>query len=309
MKKICLGCGKEFCSNYSQAKFCSKQCKKTPCLVCGKLIENPRRDRKTCSNRCKGVYQKQYYTGENNPNYGNTWSAEKKEKQSKIVKSKVDENYRLKAGSANRGKQFSKERIEKMHGHRNPESYGVSGKGHSYETKKKISLKSKEKFTSEYKKNFRNLMESRGNWVPLNKKTDYQIYFNECNWVANMFDIIDNGISMIQEHGVFNNKNNTKGVVRDHIIGRKYGYKFGVFPEIIRHPANCRIIKHSENVSKGQKGKGRPDADLTLEELFGKILSYDKEWKEQKICLFKIKEYNNGKRWERKEVKCVSESE
>lgn len=32
-------------------------------------------------------------------------------------------------------------------------------------------------------------------------------------------------------------------------------------------------------------------------------------WIEQDICLAKIKEYNDGERWKRKEVKCVSESE
>ena len=304
MKKICVGCDQEFETNYVQTKFCSKKCRQSPCIVCGKLIDKPR---KTCSYKCKGLHQKEHFVGENNPNYGKKWSEDKRELQSEIVKSKVNDEYRFKAGSANRGKKFSEERIERMHGHRLPESYGTYGKGHTNETKKIIGKKSKNKFTPEYKKNFRNKMEASGNWVPLNEKPDYEIYFDECNWIDKMFDVVDNGLEMVEEHGVFNSKKNTKGVVRDHVVGRKCGYEFGVFPEIIRHPTNCRVIKHGENVSKGQKGKGRPDADMTILELFDKIITFDGYWIEQDECLNKIEEYKNGNRWKRKEAKCVSE--
>lgn len=309
MKKMCYGCHKEFETNYPQTKFCSKECRQTPCVICETPIDNPRRDKKTCSYECKGLYQKRHFSGKNNPNFGKKWDKKKRKMQSDLIKSKIDDEYRLKVGSANRGKTFSKERIERMHGHRGPETYGVSGKGHSEETKQIIRKKSKEKFTDEYKQKHRNTMEASGHWIPLNEKTDYEIYFVECDWIHKMFDIIENGIEMIEEHGIFNNKSNTKGIVRDHIVGRKYGYKYGIFPEIMRHPANCRIIKHNENVSKGQRGKGRPDADISIEELFDRIINFDGYWFEQDKCLDKIEEYKNGNRWKRKGGKRVSESE
>jgi len=302
MKKTCLGCKGEFDTNYPQTKFCSKKCKQTPCIVCGVMIDNPRRERKTCSRKCKGLYQKEHFIGENNPNYGKRWSLDNRKKQSELVKSKVDDEYRFNAGSANRGKKFSEDRIEKMHGHRGTETYGVYGKGHDEGTKKLIGKKSKEKFTPQYKKNFRDKMENAGHWIPLSEKCDYEIYFNECNWIATMFDVVPNGIEMVEEYGVFNNRKNTKGVVRDHIVGRKYGYEYGIFPEIMRHPVNCRVIKHSDNVSKGQRGKGRPDTDMSLEDLFKKITEFDGYWVEQDKCLKKIMEYKNGKRWKRKGV-------
>lgn len=309
MKKTCIGCNQPFESNYPQSKFCSKQCKETPCTICGKMMNNPRRTRKFCSNRCKGLYQSQNMLGENNPNFGKKWDNKRRKSQSDLVKSKVNDEYRFKAGSANRGKKFSKDRIEKMHGHRTPDTYGVYGKGHTEKTKKIIGEKSRRKFTSDYKKEHRKRMELAGHWIPLEYKADYEIYFSECNWIDKMFDVVENGIETVEEYGVFNNKTNKNGVVRDHILGRKYGYAHGIFPEIMRHPANCQILHHGKNVSKGQRGKGRPDTDITIEELFDRIIEYDKFWIEQEVCLERIGEYNEGKRWRRKEVKCVSESE
>ena len=49
--------------------------------------------------------------------------------------------------------------------------------------------------------------------------------------------------------------------VRDHIFGRKNGFVLGVFPEIIRHPANCQIITHSDNIKKSLKNG---DSDIKL---------------------------------------------
>lgn len=306
MKKMCVGCGKSFETNYPQSKFCSKDCKLTSCVICGNSFENPRRNRKTCSHVCKGIYQSRYQRGENNPNYGKTWDTEQRKSQSKLVKSKVDEQYRLKAGSANRGKKFSQERIDGMHGHRDFHSYS---RPHSDESKMKIGKQSAKKFTDEYKRAFRHTMEVNGNWIPLHDKPDSEIYFKESDWIDNMFDIVEDGLTLLNEYGIFNSKSNTGGVVRDHIVGRKYGFEHRVFPEIIRHPANCNIILHRDNVSKGQKGKGRPDTDMSIENLFSEIRNFSGEWKEHEKVIELIGEYENGKRWKRKEAKCVSESE
>lgn len=260
---------------------------------------------KFCSLTCKGKHQSKNFTGNNNPNFNKKWNLEKKKLQSEIIKSKVNNDYRFKSGSANRGKKFSKERVERMHGHRIFESYS---RPHTEASKEKIGLKSKEKFTEEYKQKFRKKMEDAGQWITLDKKTDYEIYFKESDWIKPMFDCLYNeNKDLIESLGIFNAYNNTKGVVRDHAFSRKSGFELGVFPEILRHIENCQIITHSKNVKKNVSKNINSDS-ITLEELLDKIKNTKyTNWEEQELCLAKIEEYKNGKRWNRKEAKCVSE--
>lgn len=279
------------------------------CLECkSEYYVKPSRQKKSkyCCIKCKGTYQSKNHSGSNNPNFGNSWTTEQRKNQSKIVKSKVDDEYRLKCGSANRGKTFSKERIDRMHRHRTFDSYS---RPHTEESKKKIGQKSKEKFTDDYKKKYRQKMEELGKWVPLEEKSDYEIYFKESDWIKPMFSELYNEYkNLIESYGVFDAFKNTKGVVRDHAFSRKSGFDLGVFPEILRHIENCQIILHSNNVKKNVSKNINSDS-LTLEELLDKIENTNyTDWEEQEICLAKIKDYRNGKRWNRKEAKCVSES-
>lgn len=250
---------------------------------------------KFCSRRCKGDYQSVFFKGDNNPNFGKQWTEEMKVKQSSLVLSKIDDDYREKCGSANRGKKFTKERIDKMHGNRTSESYI---RKHNEEVRKKIGKKSKEKFTIEFKEKLRKTNEETGIWIPLELKSDWEIYKKESNWINQMFDFIDdsNQLRLLSELKVFHYIHNKDGVVRDHLYSRHEGFKNKVFPEILRHPANCKIISHKENVKKGIKSA------LTLEELFCKIKEYKKLWNEQDLVLSKIEDYKNGKRWDRKEA-------
>ena len=73
-----------------------------------------------------------------------------------------------------------------------------------------------------------------------------------------------------------------------------------VFPELLRHPCNCEIILHSDNIAK--KWRRYIDKDnISLNNLFEKIKCFKGNWKEQKICLKLIEEYTNGKRYKRKD--------
>jgi len=299
MKKVCIVCGAEFETNYKQKKFCSSTCKFSPCVICGV----PTKNKKTCSAECKGKYLSITQQGENNPNFGNTWSHSQKVAQSCLIKSKVNDNYRKRAGSANRGKTFSKERISAMHDHRSPDSYGVGVNGHSAETLATISKKSKAKFTDEYKQKFRLKMEELGYWIPTSSKSDYAIYFKDSNWIAPMFDIMQGQSNkLLIEHGVFNAFNNTKGVVRDHAFSRRSGFEANVFPEIMRHPENCNIILHADNVRKNTSATIHSDS-ITLNKLFHNIQhTMYTNWVEHEICLQLIKDYQHGKQWFRKEV-------
>jgi len=247
--------------------------------------------------------------GSKNGNYGNKWSDEQKrirgERTSKIMK---DPEIRYKCGSANRGKKFSKELIEKMHKHRPAESYSHT---YSEETRNLIGKLSKEKFTDEYNKRIRSLMEERGWWIPLEEKADFSIYYQKANWVEKMFNRCNKEEeSLLKEYGVFNPFTNNIGVVRDHMYSRRSGFKEKVFPKILRHPENCSLILNTENISKisriknnntqhrSSNGQFYQDTNsVSREELFNLIKNYRKEWKEQEECLELIKKYEEGKRW------------
>lgn len=265
------------------------------CKNCNKtFLSYPSTKRVFCSKECDVNFK----IGINNPNYNKKWTEDQKQKQSDLVKSKVDDEYRLNCSKANKGVKFSPERIAVMHNHRERESYIHIPTEY---TRKLIGLKSKEKFTIEYKIKNRQKREENGTWMPLDQKDDFEIYYKESNWCQKMFNIIEDKsqLELLKSYGVFDNKKNTKGIVRDHIFSRKSGFKHKVFPELLQHPMNCQILTHSENVKK--KVGRYDDADhQTLEELFDKIIKYDKPWIKQQKCLQLIKEYNNGKRWKRK---------
>lgn len=262
-----------------------------------------------CNKQCKNRYQigrtfwtektkKKYgeaHKGKNNPNYNNKWTDEQKLKQSLLVKNRMQDcNVRYAVGSANRGKKFDKCRIDKMHKNRLKESYS---RPHTEKSKLLIGVKSKEKFTKEYKKKQRKLREEKGYWIPLDKKTDYEIYSKESNWIERMFDrATDEEIILLENNGVFNCRTNTFGCVRDHKYSRKSGFSNGVFPELLRHPCNCRIILHKENVSTS-RNKNKIDDIISLDILFDLVYSYNGVWKEQDVCLVLINNYKKGKRW------------
>ena len=249
-----------------------------------------------CCRDHKYKHQPVTQLGSNNGNYGKKHTDEWKKLQGELIKKALsDPAVRWRIGTANRGKKFSEEKIKKMMENRIPENYSHP---HSDASKEIIGRKSQEKFTEEFKKAFRIVMEELGHWVKLSDKKDSEIYFAEANWKEKMFDkIVDKDqLFLLETLKVFNNKTNTKGVVRDHIFGRKDGFELGVFPEIIRHPCNCQILTHSDNVKK-RSNKNKDRSDIGISELFQRIKMYTGDWKEQEIVLLKIKEYENGERW------------
>ena len=72
---------------------------------------------------------------------------------------------------------------------------------------------------------------------------------------------------------------NVLGVSRDHIISVSYGFTNNIDPSIISHPANCRIILHSENKKKSTK------CDLTIDQLLERIAVWDTKYTERRIGL------------------------
>lgn len=83
-------------------------------------------------------------------------------------------------------------------------------------------------------------------------------------------------LKLIQKHGWYkaaNRGNNLGGVSRDHIISVKFGFENGINPEIISHPANCRIIRHIDNQIKNS------DSEMSVEELKVRIQIWDAKYR------------------------------
>ena len=81
------------------------------------------------------------------------------------------------------------------------------------------------------------------------------------------------GTDLLKEHGMYspsNKKNNLNGVSRDHLLSVSDGFKQGIEPVIMSHPANCEFMLHRKNQSKHTK------SSITLAELLEKITAFEK---------------------------------
>ena len=256
--------------------FCSRSCKHA--FNRGKTLEELHGIDK--SNELISKLKSQ--TGENNPNYGNIWNDAQRKNLSEYKVKQYQDNpdMRVKAGDSNRGVKFSKERIEKMHSNRTRESYI---RIHSKETKRLIGNKSKEKFTKSYKENHRKIMEEKRLWTPRADKELLELYTIKADWINSMYSFVyvDNSIDK---------------KVRDHIIPRWVGLKFKVYPNIINHPLNCKIIEHADNVSKGFKDRKMSDEywQIMIHGLIYYILDYDNFWFNKEAVNANCRSYLNN---------------
>lgn len=82
--------------------------------------------------------------------------------------------------------------------------------------------------------------------------------------------------NLIEKYGWYSAKNrgnNLGGVSRDHMVSVKYGFVNNISADYIKHPANCKLLIHNENVSKGSK------ISITYEELLERIKLWDAKYK------------------------------
>ena len=68
---------------------------------------------------------------------------------------------------------------------------------------------------------------------------------------------------------------NIHGISRDHIISISFGFANNIDPKIISHPANCRLMMHSENKNKSYR------CDMTIDQLLAKIEIWNKKYTER----------------------------
>lgn len=104
------------------------------------------------------------------------------------------------------------------------------------------------------------------------KENYYKFYRPLCEFKFALSDYPDEfEFNLIKKHGWYspsNKKNNLGGISRDHLYCVKDGFLNKVDPEIIKHPANCKLMIHSDNNSKHNT------SCITLEELLEKIKNW-----------------------------------
>lgn len=102
---------------------------------------------------------------------------------------------------------------------------------------------------------------------------DRKTYADACKFQFNVYTYpYKFDLSLIEKYGWYSTPGSNKkgirninGISRDHLYSIADGYKNNITPEIIRHPANCRLIRHKDNQIKNIK------STITLEKLKSKI--------------------------------------
>ncbi len=262
-----------------------------------------------CSRVCYGDWQHIHKTGENNSNFGKKWKDDPEkipliEAQRERALSLLTPERRAIIGNQHRGAKRSQETIEKQKKTATTNGSNLPGRySHTEEDKIRIGKISAAKFSDpDYQKRLPAILAKaiatkakNGTGVSYEEMPDFRIYQKESNWITNMiFYLSKEDFQLFKKIGFFHPTKNKNGIVRDHRVTRKTGFVNGVFPEILRHPCNCKIIYLKENSKKGC----RTD-DFSIDELFILIQNYTEDWREQQECLQRIFQYQQGERWAR----------
>jgi hypothetical protein len=119
-------------------------------------------------------------------------------------------------------------------------------------------------------KNPRDYSEARNN------RSALENYRADCAFKFNLSDYPDEfDFTLIESHGWYKPKNrgdNLTGVSRDHAVSVRYGFDNQLPAHHLAHPANCVLMKHGENVSKGKK------ITMSYDDLLKRIKSWDEKY-------------------------------
>ena len=78
-----------------------------------------------------------------------------------------------------------------------------------------------------------------------------------CSFKFNVYEYPQHfDLSLIEQHGWYKAKNrgdNLDGISKDHIFSVKDGFINSIDPKIISHPANCKLVRHTDNQKKKTK--------------------------------------------------------
>lgn len=107
------------------------------------------------------------------------------------------------------------------------------------------------------------------------KQGEMSLYRTECRFVFGLSRYpgrFDGGL--IEQYGWYSAANrggNINGVNRDHRFSVRDGFRNGIPPALMRHPANCQLMRHHDNQKK------KSGSCITQEELLNGIM----EWEER----------------------------
>jgi len=108
------------------------------------------------------------------------------------------------------------------------------------------------------------------------RRTPLQNYRANCAFKFSLKDYPDEfDFALIITHGWYkakNRGNNQTGVSRDHAVSVRYGFDNNLPSEHLAHPANCILMQHNKNVSKGIKNT------FSYEDLLIKIKEWDEKY-------------------------------
>lgn len=216
------------------------------CKQCGKLfIGYINSDSKFCSKSCSASFN----------NLGKIKSEETKKK----------------IALANKGKKHSEESIDKRSGKNNVNYIDGRSLKNNTNKKDKVNNKRKCKYCCNYN------IEKKHKAICDDCRVDYyEVYRPSCEFKFDIKKCKDKfDFRLVEQHGWYspsNKGNNLNGVSRDHMYCVRDGFINKIDPEIIRHPANCNLMKHTDNNLKNYT------SSITLDELLKRI----EEWKEIK---------------------------
>lgn len=114
-----------------------------------------------------------------------------------------------------------------------------------------------------------NLKMRSDNTARVNYRLDCSFKFNIYKYPKE-FDL-----GLIERFGWYKAKNrgdNCNGISRDHIVSVNYGYTHNIDPKIIRHPANCRLLRHRDNMIKGRQ------SSISFPSLLNRIRIWDAKY-------------------------------
>ena len=113
------------------------------------------------------------------------------------------------------------------------------------------------------------------NWKRRNQ-TELKKYRTECQFTFALNQYPEEfDFTLIEKYGWYkasNHGDNLNGISRDHMYSVYDGFINNIDPKIISHPANCKLMQHTENSSKHNK------SSITLEELLDRIKEWDKKY-------------------------------
>lgn len=82
-------------------------------------------------------------------------------------------------------------------------------------------------------------------------------------------------LDLVKKYGWYsptNKRNNLNGVSKDHMYSVMDGFKNKINPMYISHPANCQLLKHTDNNLK------KTNSAITLDELYERIDRWNKKY-------------------------------